>query len=256
MRNGEIRAEAWGVSAGGNLGITGLETAIVLIAFVVVSSVFAFAALSVGLFTSQKSQETIQAGLSESRGTIELKGSIDLQAVLTTVADEAAGGSGTSWTLASTPVVPGSEVVTADGSVLTLGTDYTIIYDTGVITTSASKTVVEVDYTKYAISTADIVVANSAGGVAVDMTPGETLVVYQDADDLENIGNFGLITLGAADADNLLEGGEAFKLTINISSGDLTATDKFTLQVKPPSGSVLLLERTVPGQIDALMNLD
>ena len=31
-------------------GITGLETAIVLIAFVVVSSVFAFAALSTGLF--------------------------------------------------------------------------------------------------------------------------------------------------------------------------------------------------------------
>ena len=37
-------------------GITGLETAIVLIAFVVVSSVFAFAALSTGLFTSDKSQ--------------------------------------------------------------------------------------------------------------------------------------------------------------------------------------------------------
>ena len=33
-------------------GITGLETAIVLIAFVVVSSVFAFAALSTGLFTN------------------------------------------------------------------------------------------------------------------------------------------------------------------------------------------------------------
>ena len=33
-------------------GITGLETAIVLIAFVVVSSVFAFAALSTGLFSS------------------------------------------------------------------------------------------------------------------------------------------------------------------------------------------------------------
>ena len=34
-------------------GITGLETAIVLIAFVVVSSVFAFAALSTGLFSSE-----------------------------------------------------------------------------------------------------------------------------------------------------------------------------------------------------------
>lgn len=49
-------------------GITGLETAIVLIAFVVVSSVFAFAALSTGLFSSDKAKETIQAGLAETRG--------------------------------------------------------------------------------------------------------------------------------------------------------------------------------------------
>ena len=43
-------------------GITGLETAIVLIAFVVVASEFAFAALSTGLFTTDKAKETIRAG--------------------------------------------------------------------------------------------------------------------------------------------------------------------------------------------------
>lgn len=57
-------------------GITGLETAIVLITFVVVSSVFAFAALSTGLFSSDKAKETITAGLAEARGTPELKGSV------------------------------------------------------------------------------------------------------------------------------------------------------------------------------------
>ena len=57
-------------------GITGLETAIVLIAFVVVSSVFAFAALSAGLFSSDKANETHTAGLAEARGTLELKGSV------------------------------------------------------------------------------------------------------------------------------------------------------------------------------------
>ena len=55
-------------------GITGLETAIVLIAFVVVSSVFGFAALSTGLFSSDKAKETHTAGLAEARGTLELKG--------------------------------------------------------------------------------------------------------------------------------------------------------------------------------------
>ena len=57
-------------------GITGLETAIVLIAFVVVSSVFAFAALSAGLFSTDKSEGTFDAALSEARGTMELRGSI------------------------------------------------------------------------------------------------------------------------------------------------------------------------------------
>ena len=57
-------------------GITGLETAIVLITFVVVSSVFAFAVLSTGLFSSDKAKETISAGLAEARGTLELKGSV------------------------------------------------------------------------------------------------------------------------------------------------------------------------------------
>ncbi len=57
-------------------GITGLETAIVLIAFVVVSSVFAFAALSTGLFATDKAKDTIKAGLSQARGTMVLKGSV------------------------------------------------------------------------------------------------------------------------------------------------------------------------------------
>ena len=60
----------------GQRGITGLETAIVLIAFVVVSSVFAFAALSTGLFSADKSKETINAGLKEASGTLEIRGSI------------------------------------------------------------------------------------------------------------------------------------------------------------------------------------
>jgi len=64
-------------------GITGLETAIVLIAFVVVSSVFAFAALSTGLFTTDKAKETIKAGLAEARGTMEMKGSLIASADVT-----------------------------------------------------------------------------------------------------------------------------------------------------------------------------
>ncbi len=57
-------------------GITGLETAIVLIAFVVVASVFAFAVLSTGLLSSEKSKETIIGGLEEAAATLVIRGSV------------------------------------------------------------------------------------------------------------------------------------------------------------------------------------
>ncbi len=57
-------------------GITGLETAIILIAFVVVASVFAYTVLSAGLFSTQKSQEAVYSGLQESRSSVEVKGSV------------------------------------------------------------------------------------------------------------------------------------------------------------------------------------
>jgi archaeal flagellin FlaB len=57
-------------------GITGLETAIILIAFVVVAAVFAYTALSAGLFSTQKAQEAVYSGLTQARSTIELKGGV------------------------------------------------------------------------------------------------------------------------------------------------------------------------------------
>ncbi len=60
----------------GERGITGLETAIVLIAFVVVSSVFAFVVLSTGLFASERGKETIFAGLAKTRGAMAITGGV------------------------------------------------------------------------------------------------------------------------------------------------------------------------------------
>ena len=59
----------------GRSGITGLETAIVLIAFVVVAAVFAFTVLTTGLFTSEKAKETVMSGVS-SQSSLELVGSV------------------------------------------------------------------------------------------------------------------------------------------------------------------------------------
>lgn len=57
-------------------GITGLETAIILIAFVVVATVFAFVVLTTGVFSSERGKETVFAGLEKARGTMEMRGGV------------------------------------------------------------------------------------------------------------------------------------------------------------------------------------
>jgi flagellin FlaB len=57
-------------------GITGLETAIVLIAFVVVASVFAFTVLNTGVVATDKSRETVLGGLGETNANLILRGSV------------------------------------------------------------------------------------------------------------------------------------------------------------------------------------
>ena len=62
--------------ARGQRGVTGLETAIILIAFVVVASVFAFTVLSTGIFSSERGKETLFAGLKEAQGTLGMSGAV------------------------------------------------------------------------------------------------------------------------------------------------------------------------------------
>ena len=57
-------------------GVTGLETAIILIAFVVVASVFAFTVLSTGIFSAERGKETLFAGLKEAQGSLGMQGSV------------------------------------------------------------------------------------------------------------------------------------------------------------------------------------
>jgi len=184
-------------------GITGLETAIVLIAFVVVSSVFAFAALSTGLFSSDKAKETIAAGLAETRGTLEQKGSIILNASTT-------GTSGV-------------------------------------------------------ISSIEFQVSNAAAGEPIDLTPGNTIIRYSDKNQVTNLTNtteFTSTNIAAfGDSDTLLERGEIFEIKLLALDGATLGTDlgpntTFTIEVVPPRGAVLFIERTTPVSFNTVDILD
>ena len=51
-------------------GVTGLETAIILVAFVITAAAFAFVILNMGFITSEKAQSVIASGMSEATSAI------------------------------------------------------------------------------------------------------------------------------------------------------------------------------------------
>jgi archaeal flagellin FlaB len=64
----------WGRFLNNEKGFTGLEAAIVLIAFVVVAAVFSYVMLGAGFFTTQKSQEVVHTGVTQASSSIAPSG--------------------------------------------------------------------------------------------------------------------------------------------------------------------------------------
>lgn len=60
----------------GQKGMTGLETAIILIAFVTVASVLAYSVLSAGIFSAERGKATVYQGLESAQATMEVVGSV------------------------------------------------------------------------------------------------------------------------------------------------------------------------------------
>jgi flagellin FlaB len=182
-------------------GITALETAIILIAFVVVASVFAFTMLSAGTFSTERGKEAIYAGLNEVQSSMELKGG--MMAV--------ASSSGTS--------------ATVESLVFTL--------------------------------------ANSVGGQAMNLDTGDNAVLvleYRDAKQRVAIpnANWDVQWLGNDNGNTLLEANELAEVTVDLTgilSPTLQAKTMFVLEIKPPSGAVLNLQRTTPAWLEVMNDL-
>ena len=63
---------------------------------------------------------------------------------------------------------------------------------------------------------------------------------------------------GWGDGDSLLEAGEMFEITVDMTgAGEAVGTyHTFQLEVKPPVGSALIIERTTPAALDSVMILN
>ena len=82
-------------------GFTGLEAAIVLIAFVVVAAVFSYVVLGAGFFATQKTQETVYKGIGQATSNLQIVGNV--YGISNTSAD---GINEIRFTLALTPGAP------------------------------------------------------------------------------------------------------------------------------------------------------
>ncbi len=181
-------------------GITALEIAIILMAFVVVAAIFAFTVLSTGTFLTEKSKEASYAGLQEVRGSMELKGGIVLSRT-TSMADTLI------FNLA--PVAGGSSQDLSKVKITyrDKNNNKELTYDTSTTVTTASNKWVALDLEQ---STPTALTILSAGKIAkIIVSPPTSITSYQT----------------------------------------------FGLEIKPPTGGVLLLERTAPAQIDTVTDL-
>lgn len=80
-----------GVKFGRNeKGFTGLEAAIVLIAFVVVAAVFSYVMLGAGFYTTQKSKQVVDTGVKQASSSLTLDG----QYIYLNCTEEAGGETG------------------------------------------------------------------------------------------------------------------------------------------------------------------
>ncbi len=81
------------------------------------------------------------------------------------------------------------------------------------------------------------------------------MISYRDSTQQENNLTFGVDFIGSDDGDLLLEDGELAEITVAVDDMKLPANRQFTLEVKPPTGSVIAINRTTPAALEEVMEL-
>ena len=204
-------------------GITGLETAIVLIAFIVVAAVFAFTVLTTGLFTTEKAKQTAQAGVGETQSTLTLKGSV--------------------IATATTEDCPGDEAICVKTISFKLGQ-------------AAGSDPVDLEPSRTLITYSDA--NNQEIGVYASegdrpYTGADVRDAIDGEDDGVNWGNRWL--LGAGET---VDSGEIVEFTLNVldMAAGIEANREFHIEVIPAQGAVIPVVRITPLELKPAMDLN
>jgi flagellin FlaB len=239
-----MRSHGFGLPRG-ERGITGLETAIILIAFVVVASVFAFTVLSTGVFSAERSKETIYAGLQEAKSSLEPRGSI--------VAYTGAHGAGATDTVYKVTFVVANAVA---GEPIDMTPPYT-----------ADDSNMDPDFVANA-EYRTVISYMDANQYLADVPWTVSFVGNASADNLLEAGEKAEITVWLLVRNNAVAAITAANATASweedargghgiLSTGGtlLTSNDKFTIEVKPDTGATVTIQRVIPVRLDTVMDL-
>lgn len=201
-------------------GFTGLEAAIVLIAFVVVAAVFSYVMLGAGFYTTQKSQEVVHTGVTQASSSLAPSGDVIVRGAAASTASQI------TFYITNTA---GGTPVDLDKTILT----YTDNDDFAT--------------TEYVVDSTATPVTKGPAAIPGDAAWANTNGWVYD----------GVIISGTED--NLLSQGEKYKVVVDITeliSGSAAKTlpginEKFKVELKPPEGAVLTLSRTTPAALVA-----
>ena len=226
-------------------GITGLETAIILIAFVVVASVFAFTVLSTGIFASERSKETVYAGLEEAKSSIEPRGSV--------IAYK--GHDGTDQTIYKLSFVV-SNAIAGEPVDLTppCDTDDSNT-DPDIVANAEYRTVISyIDKNQFLSDvpwTVSWVGNNNSDNLLEEGEKAEITVWLLTRDFLTQASD-PTATGGVEYYPSADTNGARGMLSTDTA---ITTNDQFTIEMKPESGAVLTIQRFAPPRLDTIMDL-
>ena len=224
-------------------GIIGVESAIVLIAFVIVAAALAFVVLNMGFTTAQKAKTTIVSTLAEAGSSLEIEG----KAIGSSY--QPGGGVASSLNATSFPIKiagSGDSVNLSPGITAIKYLSNKITYDNIYNGTLNPNT-----YSKLedAVNQAD----------AINLFAGQS--PYQGGTDPDS-NDWPLTTTAfiywtvARNTNNILEAGEHANLAIVFASGDRPQElDTIRVEIIPPSGASLTITRQIPNITTAVVDL-
>jgi len=195
---------------------TGLEAAIVLIAFVVVAAVFSYVVLGAGFFTTQTAQATVHTGVAQASSSLEVVGNV----------------MGVSLTPSSNRLtyINTSVALTAGGTPMDL---------TQMVVSYSDNNGGRNPNLYY-----DANVSSCNTGILTTDAPSSGTIGWCVSQKINDLGT----------NNNLLEPNEIWVLSIGMPP-TASINQKLTVNLQPAVGAVLPLTRTVPGGLNKVQGI-